>query len=190
MDFATVLEQLNIQLGDTGDITFTPEEKTRALTKAWNDSYVVKEVWDTLAFVASTFSYPVPTSMDTVKDIYTRRGNSTGDAPETLSADLWEVIAGTIQFKNGSSWILTDGYTYYIKGNKKLTVTDTLDTVNLQEYVLATAGFNTLTLLGYKKANLFLKNDLTMAELIGLRGQLDTERKELRSKLARSWENA
>lgn len=47
MTFNETKEELDITLGDSEDVTFTPEEKTRALTKAWNDPYVVKTVWDT-----------------------------------------------------------------------------------------------------------------------------------------------
>lgn len=46
MDYSDTYDELNITLGDNDDVTFTPEEKARALKKAWNDPYVVKVVWD------------------------------------------------------------------------------------------------------------------------------------------------
>lgn len=190
MDYDATYTELNTRIGDSGDVTFTPEEKASALHKAWNDSFVVKTVWDsTTTWAANTWSYVVPTALDTVKDIYTAYSSSY--APEPISADLYEVVDGRIRFRQEAGNIFSAGNTVYVKGNKKLDyATDTLPTTNLEEYVIASAGFNTLTLLGHKKANLFLKNDVSMSELVTLRRELDTERKELRGKLLREWEGA
>lgn len=189
MDFAVSLNELNITLGDSEDVTFTPEEKQRALTKAWNDSFLVEVIWDsTLHFSTQTFQYSVPSSLTTVKDVYISRSNSSVDPPDKVAGNLWEVVGGTLQFKNNATYYIPDGYTLYLKGNYKVTTDDTITDVDLKEYVVALAGVNTLTALGYKKANLFLKNDLTMAELITLRRELKQEVIELRAKLARSFE--
>lgn len=189
MEFSDSLDELNITLGDSGDVTFTPEEKERALTKAWNDAFVVVTVWDTsLIFSHSIYQYDVPEGLTTIKDIYISRSNSAVDFPDKVAGNLWEVVDGIIQFKNNATYYIPDGFTLYLKGSNKLTVDDTIDDVNLQEYVVATAGVNTLTALGFKKANLFLKNDLTMGELITLRRELKQEVLELRAKLARSFE--
>lgn len=190
MDYDASYTELNIRLGDTSDVTFTPEEKASALHKAWNDSFVVKTVWDaTTSWAATTFSYPVPNTMQAVKDIYTEQFTDQG--PEPIASDLWEVIDGNIKFRTAANKIFTAGDTVYIKGTYKYAyATDSLPTTNLQEYVLASAGFNTLSLLGYKKANLFLKNDTTMSELVTLRREMDTERKELRGKLLREVQGA
>lgn len=191
MDFNDSLDQLNIQLGDTGDTTFTPEEKTRALTKAWNDSYVVEEVWDTsLTFSQTTYRYAVPAALTTVKDIYINPSNSTADEPEKIASDFYEIVDGYIQFKNGAQNTIPQGWSLYLRGNYKLTISDTITNVNLQEYVIALAGYETLTLLGYKKANLFLKNDTSMAELIGLRREFKNDIREYRQKLPKSYEVA
>lgn len=189
--YAQTLSTLNIALGDTSNVTFTTEEKQRALTKAWNNSYVVTVQWDSsLTFDTSTYQYTVPSGLTTIKDIYISASNSTSDFPEKISNDLWEVVENKIQFKPQANNIIPDGYTLYLKGNYKVTVDDTLDTVNLQEYVIALAGYETLTLLGYKKANLFLKNDTSMAELIALRREFKQDVIELRQKLAREFESA
>lgn len=190
MDYDTTLEKLNITLGDTENVTFTPEEKQRALTRAWNDSYVVKVVWDsTLTFDSSVYQYAIPTSMDTVKGIYISASNSSSDNPDPINAGLWSVIDGNIHFNALAGRTIPTGYTLYIKGGKKLDPdTDTLDTAGLQEYVIALAGYNTLMLLGYKKANLFLKNDTSMGELITLKRDLRDDVREARAKLQRSFE--
>lgn len=190
MTFEETKEQLNITLGDSDNVTFTPEEKIRALRKAWNDSYVVKPVWDsTLTFDASTYQYAIPTSMDTVKGIYLSNSNSSDVFPDPIDAGLWEVVDGKIQFNSLAGRSIPQGYTLYIKGGKKYDyATDTLPTVSLQEYVIALAGYNTLMLLGYKKANLFLKNDTSMGELITLKRDLKQDISEARAKLQRSFE--
>lgn len=191
MDFSDSLAALNIQLGDTGDITFTSDEKERALTKAWNDAYVTITVWDSsLTFATGTYQYALPDTLTTVKDIYISVSNSTTDAPEPISSDLWEVVEGNIQFSPKASFIST-GYVLYLKGNYKLDPeVDTLDSVNLQEYVLANAGYQTLLLLSYKKVNLFLKNDTTVSELIALKREFQRDMKEYRTLLAKEYESS
>lgn len=191
MDFSETLTELNIRIGDSENVTFTVEEKTSALQMAWNDNNVVNTVWDSITFSAGTFQYAVPSTMDTVKDIYVRPGNSASAPPQKIDTTLYEVIDGNIQFRNNAARYLVDGYTYYVKGNHKIDyATDSLASTNLQEYVLALGGYNTLTLLGYKKANLFLKNDLTVPELIALKNNFAADVRRLRGKLLREWETA
>ncbi len=193
MTYTQSYTQLNIQLGDTADTTFTPEEKARALQKAWNDSYVVKPVVDsTLTFTRGTNNQAIPTTLTTVTGISLSPSNSlTSNFPELISTDNYDISGGYIRWKNQANSIIPSTYTLYLIGNKKLDWnTDTLDTVNLQEYVLALAGYNTLSLLGYKKANLFLKNDLSVAELVSLRREFKQEAMEYRAKLQRSFEGA
>lgn len=192
MNYEDTLEQLNIELGDTGNVTFTVEEKERALTKAWNDSDVVNTVWDTtLTFDHTTYQYAIPSSLDTVKDIYISISNSTADAPEKIDSDLWEVVNGNIQFSSKATSAIGQGYTLYLKGNYKLDPdSDSISNVTLQEYVTALAGWETLRLLGYKKANLFLKNDISMSELITLKRDFENDVKNLRNKLHTEFESA
>lgn len=190
MTFDETKDELNITLGDSEDVTFTPEEKIRALTKAWNDSYVVKVVWDSaLTFDSSVYQYAIPTGVDTIKGVYISASNSSSDNPEPIDASLWSVIDGNIHFTPTAGRTIPTGYTLYIKGGKKLDpATDTLDTVGLQEYVIALAGYNTLGMLGFKKANLFLKNDTSMSELITLKRDLKDDVREARAKLLREYE--
>lgn len=189
MDFDTALTELDTILGDENDITFSDAEKTRALTKAWNDSFVVTEGWDdSLTYSQGTYQYTSP--FEAVSDIYISVSGNTQPMPDPISNDLWELVAGNIQFNQKADYTIPNGYTLYIKGRYKLTTDDTLDTVNLQEYVLALAGYNSLTLLSHKKANLFVKNDVTMSELLGLRQQLLVDIKEARLRLPKAYESA
>ena len=191
MTFEDTKDELNIVLGDTGDITFTPEEKTRALTRAWNDQYVVNTVIDsTTTYSASTFVYALPIALTTIKDVLVKRTAGSESYPEPIDSDLWEVVDGELRLSPKANQVLLDGTTLYLKGNYKLTVDGTIDSVNLQEYIISLAGVNTLTLLGFKKANLFLKNDTTMGELITLRRELQRDVTEGRQRLAKEYESA
>jgi len=193
MDFDTALDELNTILGDATNTTFSAEEKERALTKAWNDPYVVVPVWDdsSLTYSTGNYQYALPDGLTALADIYLSLRGASQPMPEPISNDLWEVVAGNIQFSLAADYIIPNGYRLYLRGRYKLDPeTDTLDTVNLQEYVLALAGMNTLTLLAHKKANLFIKNDTTMGELIGLRRELMTDVKEARTRLLKEYESA
>lgn len=191
MTFDETLDELNTTIGDTGDITFTPEDKTRALTKAWKDGYVVKTVWDsTLTFTIGTYQYAKPVSITTVKDIYISTSNNTAtDPPTKIDKSLWEVVDGNIHFREAAYGLIPTGTTLYVKGNYKLTTDDTLPTSELEEYVIALAGYNTLTVLTFKKANLFLKNDTSLSELIALRRELRQEVMEYRASQVREFES-
>lgn len=187
MDFNTAKGELNTLLGDSNNVTFTDEEKTRALTKAWNDPFVVKTVLDdSLTYTQGVYSYERPATLSTVKDIYVSLDNQ---PPAPISNGLWEEIDNHIYFNQLANRILTTGTTLLIKGNHKMAIGDSIDMVDMQEYVISLAGCNTLAMLAHKKANLFVKNDITMAELLALKNQLTVDVKEARAHLAKSFES-
>lgn len=191
MTFNQSLDILDTILGDSGDVTFTPEEKQRAMTRAWNDQYVVKTVWDdSLTFTSTDFDYTLPATITTVKDIYLSRSNSTSDFDEPIDSDLWEVVDGVLHFLPNANGIIPTSWGLAIKGNYKYTTADTITESNLEEYVLDLAGVNTLRLLGFKKANLFLKNDITLGELIALKRELEQDVRQGRLRLAKEYEGA
>lgn len=190
LSFTDAQITLNIMIGDGSDVTFTTAEKERALTRAWNDGYVVNEVWsDSLTYIVGTYQYTLPTELTTVKDIYISPTGASSPFPEPIDSSLWELVDGDIQFNSRADSIIPTGYALYIKGHYKLTISDSINDTNMQEYVLALAGVETLKLLGFKKANLFTKNDVTMSELIGLRRELQQDVIGLRRNLRRSWES-
>ena len=189
MTFAQTLTELNTTLGDAGNVTFTPEEKTQALTKAWQDSYVVKTVNDsTITYVAGTFDYAIPVALTTVKDVL--YPISTSDAPEVVPSDIWSVTNGRIYFVRGVDGYVTTGTIFTIKGNYKYTVADLITDLKMLDYIIALAAVRTLTLLGYKKVNLFLKNDTSMGELIALKRELASDVDKLRLHLVKEYESA
>jgi hypothetical protein len=143
-----------------------------------------------LHFSQGTYSYELPTTLSTVQDIYVSVSGETAPSPEPIDNDLWELVDGNIHFNQRADSTIPSGGTLFIKGRYKLTVSDEITKERMQEYVLAVAGANTLTLLTHKKANLFIKNDTTMGELIALRRELMNDVKELRTKLLKEYESA
>lgn len=186
MNFDDTLDEMNITLGDSNNVTFTPEEKLRALQKAWKDPYVSNEVWDTtLSFDMNTYQYAKPATLDTITGIYIRPTGGTDSEPANIGSNLWSVVGSNIQFSSGANNIIPQGFGLFIKGRKRLDYdSDTITDPTVQEYVIALGAYNTIPALMYKKANLFLKNDVTMAELIALKRELSTDISRLRGQLA------
>ena len=173
MNFADALENLNIDLNDTDNFTFTAEEKTRALEEAWRDAYNTANVWDeTTTYSTSTYSYAIPASIKVVKGLYYKDASTSFPSP--LGSDAWEAVDGNIKISPEYQYVLTDGSTLVFKGVKQLTTTDDLSDDRI-EYILKLAHLNTLRRLGGQKANRFLKNDTSMAEIIALRTALERD---------------
>jgi hypothetical protein len=191
MDFNTALSELNTTIGDSNDVTFTSSEKTRALTRSWNDTWVCTEAWDTtLTFTVGTYQYTKPTGVDGIADIYISVTGSNQPMPSPIDSSLWEDVNGNIQFNWRANNLIPTGSVLYIRGRKKLATTDSITDPNMQEYILALAGVNTIRMLSHKKANLFTKNDVTMSELIGLKKDLQSDVVELRRRIRAKWESA
>jgi hypothetical protein len=73
MDLADFTTELNIRIGDTDNFTFTPEEKTSALTEAINDEYVVVTIGIVaLVFQAGVYQYTNPVDVITRRLLETR----------------------------------------------------------------------------------------------------------------------
>lgn len=191
MSFATLKATLNIRLGDTNNFTFTSEEKDEALTEAYNDDLVIKDVWDSsLTFSTTSYQYAKPSGVDRVVGIYIRPDNTTGTKPVEIASSLYEVIGANIQFKNGANNSIPSGYTLHIKGKTKYTTADTIAETNLQEYVLNLAQLHCLNMLGVKKALSFLKNDTSVGEIIAIKRELERKVQLYRQRLPRAFEVA
>lgn len=189
MNRTALLAQLNIRLGDSDNFTFTPEEKGDALDEAIKDDYVKTPVWDdSLTYSAGTFQYAKPATVKVIQDIYIKPDNNL-DEPQKIDSNLWEVVAGNIHFKKGSSAI-TDGYTLYLKGYTKYDTTDTINEASLQNYVLNLAQLKLLRMLGVKKALRFLKNDTSMAEVVAIKRELEAEVRAYQRRQPTAWEVA
>jgi len=173
MDFSTALTNLNIDLNDTDNFTFTQEEKERALTEAWNDTYNTAQVWDeSTTYDQSTYTYAVPSGVDIVKDIYYKELST--DFPAIVTSDAYDIVNGNIYITPEYRYYFQQGSTLVVKGVHQQTVADNLAS-DRQEYILKLAHYNTLRRLGAQKANKFLKNDTSMAEIVALRQTLERD---------------
>lgn len=190
MNEAALLAELNIRIGDTDNFTFTSNEKTSALTEAFNDDYVVKDKWDTtLTFDTGTYQYAKPSDVDVVLDIYLRPDNSQ-DEPEKIDSSLWEVIGSNIHFKNYASNIIPDGYTLYLRAKTKYDSDDTIIETNLQEYILTLAQLRLYKIMLNKKSMRFLKNDTSVAEIVAIKRDLEQDVIRYRQRLPKSYQVA
>lgn len=190
MDKAAFLTELNIRVGDTDNFTFTPEEKTSALTEAFNDDYVITDKWSTsLTFTQGTYQYTLPSGVDVIYDIAIKPDNSVNE-PETIDAGLWEVWDGVLQFKNSASNIIPTGYTLYLKSKTKYDSSDTVTEVNVQEYILNLAQLRLYKIMLAKKSMRFLKNDTTISEIVTVKRDLEQDVARYRQRLPKSYQVA
>lgn len=165
LTFANAQTELSTLTTQTGNFTFDSDELTQALTEAWNDNYVVNQVWDSsISFQTGTWQYALPPTVTVVRDLYYQR--STSDYPERLSPELYEIVNGNIQFLEYTQNWLDDTYTIYIKGAYKLTTSDSLSTYAQVNYVINLAAELLLNRLLLKKTFVFLTNDTTVAEIV------------------------
>ncbi len=191
MNFDAFKTELNIRTGDTDNFTFTNEEKTAALTEAFNDESVVGEVWSTpLTFDSSTYQYAKPNGVSSIKDIYIKAANSNDFFPNPISSSVWSVVGSNIQFTQGVHAFVVDGTPLYLKGVYKYTVADTIDNVNTQEYILNIAQLHLYTMLGTKKTFRFLKNDTSVSEIVTMKRELERKVADYKRRLPRSFEGA
>lgn len=165
LTFTNAQTELSTLTTQTGNFTFDSDELTQALTEAWNDNYVVNQVWDSsISFQTGTWQYALPSTVTVVRDLYYQR--STDDYPERLSPELYEIVNGNIQFLEYTQNWLDDTYTIYIKGAYKLTTSDSLSTYAQVNYVINLAAELLLNRLLLKKTFVFLTNDTTVAEIV------------------------
>jgi hypothetical protein len=186
MDLADFTTELNIRIGDTDNFTFTPEEKTSALTEAINDEYVVVDNWDSsLTFQAGVYQYVNP--VDVITGVYLKPDNSL-DEPEEIDGKYWEVVGSNLQFKNRASEVIPVGYRLYLRSKTKSGSGDTITDVGTQEYILSLAQFRLYRTLLNKKNFRFLKNDTSVAEIVTAKQDLEKEVNNYRRRLPRQFQ--
>ena len=179
MDFSTALSTLNTELGDGDDFALTADEKTRALTRAWNDSYVVEEVLDeTLTYDNADDRYDFPSGVSTIINVY--QDPDADSFKSAVPADAYHIVDNKLQIHEGYKNLLTHNKELYLHGWSKLSTTDSITGAELQEYVLMLAQHYCNNALLNKKTFKFLKNDTSVAELIGRNNQLKQEILEYR----------
>ena len=186
--FADALTQLKLLTSQTANFTFTNDELTQALTTAWQDQFVVNSVFDeTLNYSIGTWQYPIPSTLNSVNEIYIQR--STSDYPEKIGQDLYEIVNGNIQFHNRAQLFLSDNYQLLLKGKYKLSTDDTLDTDSQINYVLTNAAFILLRQLLLKAAFVFLRNDITVADIGRAKNDMFADMVRYRQALQREFQS-
>lgn len=186
MTYAEAQDELDIALDDSDDFTFTPEQKQRALTKAWNDPYNVSVVTDSSqTYDQNDYSYTKPATIDYVKGLYYT--TTSEPYPVRLDSGLYEVIASAINITPEGRYVIPQGATLIVRGVKQLAITDNLAS-DREEYVLAVAQYNLFNALLAKKLNKFLKNDTTAAELMNAKESLRKDIAEWRRRFAQAAE--
>lgn len=186
MTYAEAQETLDIDLNDSDDFTFTPEEKQRALQQAWNDPFNVAVSYDSsLTYDASGYEYTKPATIENVKALYYK--NTAEPFPVRLDAGTWEDAEASIYITPEARYVIPDGATLVIRGVKQLTITDEVAD-DKAEYVLKVARYNLLSMLGGKKVNKFLQNDTTTAEIMAMRQTLEREIASMRRRFTQAAE--
>ena len=179
MDTAEALTKLNVEIDDGDNFTFTQAEKERAVERAFRDRFVVEEVYDSsLTYDSSTQAYTLPTGMRNVIGI-SQDVNADG-FDSGFSSEGYQIKAGQIHIDSDYKSTFSNGDTLYIWGWKKLTTSDSISDELLQEYVLKLAIYNPLEQLKLKAANRFLKNDVSITELLNLSRTLKDDVDEYR----------
>lgn len=187
MNFSQLKEKLNIRLNDNDDFAFTSEEKDSILTEAIEDPHVVKQVWDdSLTFTENTWQYAVPSGVTTVTGIYVKDSPTSDPEPIALP---WEIVEGNIHF-TGKSSTIPNGYTLYIRGNYKYTISDTIAETRLQQYILNLAQVNAMDEIGIKKILKFVKNDTSISEMLAVKSGLERKVAQHRASLPRTFQAA
>jgi hypothetical protein len=186
MIYADTYINLNIDLADTDNFTFTQEEKERALDAAWNDPYNTSLVWDeTTTYDNTVYTYAVPAGIDYIKGYFYKQTSS--DFPVPIDSNAFERAGDTLYLNNDFRFLIPHGSTLVFKGAKQLTTADSLADDRV-EYVLKLARYNTLSLLGGKKANRFLQNDTSMADIMAMRQTLERDIASMRRRFAQATE--
>lgn len=159
-----IMARFNTRMRDTQDRTFTSSEKDEFYAAALDDPYCTKLARDTsLTIVANQATYTVPAGFvgnltDVGYDV-----NSYGYT-HYLDRQSFEVVDGTLIF-HYSYQSLPAGKTLHLIGQKKLDVADNVPEY-LVPYILELMSIEAFETLKSGLTTRFLKNDITMSEIV------------------------
>lgn len=177
--YAQVLDRLNTRLADTADTTFTSGQKAEFLTKAYNDKYNTGVGRDTsLTTAASTYSYAMPSGYSDIYELYIDM-DGTGAFRTPIPREAYDVIGSTLYISND----LPAGKSLLLVGSKQYTIAETALPELNQDYVVELATLEAMRYLKHRYAMRFLKNDLTMSEVLQAIQECRQAAAELRSQL-------
>ncbi len=162
--FNDIKTRLNTQLRDSDGATFTDTEKIEALRTAIEETDVaVVEVNSSTLFTNGTRLYNLGANIDAVYNIEIDTANNGNLIP--VERDGWDFIAPNLMFAPPLVSGIPTNSVLYITWLRKLTVDDDIPRL-IENYVLNMAHYNVTQLLVRGKINRFLRNDVSMAELL------------------------
>jgi len=179
---ATILSRFNKRMRDTEDRTFTSSEKDEFYAAALDDPYCTKlSRDDSLTIVANQPTYEMPEGfVGNLTDI----GYDVNDYGYThyLDRQAFEVLDDLLIF-HYSYQNLPAGKTLYLIGQKKLATTDDVPEY-LVPYIIELMSIEAFETLKSGLTTRFLKNDITMSEIIASISTHERKAASLRSNLA------
>lgn len=180
LDLSQMLDRLNTKLSDSTDKTFTSSEKTEFLTSAYNNaSNFIIDRDTSLTTVTDQYNYTVPTGFTEPTDIFIDLDSD--GIGRRIPRNMYDVINGVIYFSNNLT--LTANCTLILFGKNKLDTSDNLPDF-LQDYVLTLAQIEAYEFMKNKYSTRFLKNDVSMGELVTSLNQLEQKAATLRKNLS------
>jgi hypothetical protein len=169
MFFTDLKVRLNKQLRDADNATFTDAEKTEALTDAIEESIVaVVELDSSKTFINGTRSYGLGANIKQVYNVSLDTGYNGNPTP--LPGEVWDFLAPNLTFNQGLTGGTPTSMPLYIEWLRKLLVSDDIP-APFDKYVINQAVYNTTQILANGKVNRFLKNDVSLGDII-TRGQV------------------
>lgn len=179
---ATILSRFNTRMRDSEDTTFTSGEKDEFYAAALDDPYCTKLTRDTsLTIVANQPTYTIPTGfVGNLTDV----GYNVNDYGYTryLDREAFDCIDGTLIFSYGYS-SLPAGKTLYLVGEKQLATSDSAPDY-LVPYIIELMTIEAFEFLKSNLTTRFLRNDITMSEIIAAISTHERRAEKLRATLA------
>lgn len=177
---ASLIARLNTELRDTGDKTFTAAEKLEILHNACENEWVF-DVQEVQVPITGSRTY----NMDThIKGIYDLQLDYDADGwPETdIEREGWDFFNNKLiilpKYKN----LPTSGILFATVA-WKYRYDDTVIPDNLQNYILDLSIIEAVSVLQNGFVNRFLKNDVTMGDLVNRAATAKQQAQALRTSL-------
>lgn len=179
--FPQLKARLNLRLRNTNNRMLNDAEVVDALTNAYNDPYVYQVVLDnSTTSVAYQAQYAVPSTLSTVLDI--RLDSNADGYGDNVDSSAWEQIGDQIYFNRNHKNMLS-GKPLIMIGIQQLGVADLIPDL-VQDYLLTMANIACVEMFKNGYAGFFLKNSVTMGELINHLTTLRQEAERLRQAIA------
>lgn len=162
-DQTSLLARLNTELRDTGDKTFTAAEKLEILHRACEDELVF-DVQEIQVPVTGARLYSLDTHVKGIFDVEVDMDND--GFPETdFPREGWDFFNKKFVVKARYSQISTSAV-FFLSTAWKYRYDDTTIPDNLQNYILNNSIIAAVGILQNGFVNRFLKNDVTMGDLV------------------------